>query len=274
MWVKNHAVAAMASSLLLANGASTFLVPKSSPTALSKGVRPSDPLHLNVPRLPLPDAVGDKLEEFDLKNPNTMDAAAYNAYSGAAIGGTLLFFLVPGALVSGIFGSLGAVLVGAVVDFLFSALVGGGTAIYLSVRKDDVGAKTRAAGNKVYDFIKESGLPMVPRQTSPDAVDEKLSEFGLMSINGMTDEEYDGYAGAAVFGTLLCFFTPGLIISGLPSILTEDFLPAAFGDFVLSALIGGGAAIYLSLRKDELGETVSGYGTKLIDTVDGVLGSD
>jgi hypothetical protein len=43
---------------------------------------------------------------------------------------------------------------------------------------------------------------------------------------------------------------------------------------VVSALIGGGAAIYLSLRSDEISATVNKAGAKLLDTVDDVIGGE
>ena len=60
-------------------------------------------LNVNIPRVELPSAVADKLSDFDLSNPNTMTDAEYRSYSGAAIAGTLLFFLIPRAVVSGLY---------------------------------------------------------------------------------------------------------------------------------------------------------------------------
>lgn len=234
----------------------------------------SSSLNLNIPRVALPDAAADKLAEFDLKNPNDMSDVEYNGYSGAAIGGTLAFFVLPGAVLTGILGVLGSLLTATVTDFALSAAIGGGLAIYLSLRSDEVGATLRNYGGQLYDKIKEAGLPVVPRQTVPDVVGEKLGELGLLSINDLDEEDYDGYAGAAVAGTLAFFLLPGLFISGLPDIVTGEFVPKLITDFLLSAITGGGVAIYLSLRKDELGDTVSEYGGKLVDAVGNVLGDD
>lgn len=231
-------------------------------------------LYVNLPRLPLPDVATNKLEELDLKNPNEMNAEEYNSYSGAAIGGTLLFFLLPGAFVSGLYGALGQVASGAVFDFLFSALIGGGLAIYLSLRKDELGQTVRSSGLSVYSAIKESGLPVVDRQQNlPSEIEDKFAQLDLLSINELSEDDYDGFAGAAVAGTLLFFILPGALLTGIAGTLTESVLPSILSDFIFSALIGGGAAIYLSLRKDEVGDTVNGYGSALLDAVDNLLGS-
>mmetsp|Transcript_16833 Transcript_16833/g.25454 ORF Transcript_16833/g.25454 Transcript_16833/m.25454 type:complete len:297 (+) Transcript_16833:97-987(+) len=238
----------------------------------SENISPST-LYLNVPRVTLPEVVSSKLADYDLKNPNEMSTDDYNSYSGAAIGGTLLFFLLPGALVTGLYGALGAILGGAVFDFAFAALIGGGLAIYLSLRKDELGETVRSSGLSVYSAIQEAGLPVVPRQQVPDIVGEKLSEFDLLSINDLSSDDYDGYAGAAVAGTLLFFLFPGTLLTGIAGTLTESVLPSILSDFILSALIGGGAAIYLSLRNDEVGDTVNGFGSKLLDALDDLYAS-
>jgi len=232
----------------------------------------SSALNLNLPRLTLPDAVGEKLESLDLKNPNDMDEDEYDAYSGAAIGGTLLTFLVPGALVSGIFGAVSALVTGILFNFVFSALIGGGLGIYLSVRTDEIGQTIRSNGYGLYQSVKSSGLPVIPRLSLPDLVDDKLEEFDLMSINDMDDDDYDGYSGAAVAGTAL-FFLLSFVVSGILSTVTEELLPSIVGDLLFSAVVGGGAAIYLSLRKDEIGDTVGGLGTKFLSVVDETLES-
>lgn len=242
-------------------------------TRVHEDVYPSA-LYLNIPRLDLPDIASNKLEEFDLKNPNEMNTEEYNSYAGAAIGGTLAFFLLPGALVSGLYGALGQVVGGAVFDFVFAALIGGGLAIYLSLRKDELGETVRSSGLSVYSAIQESGLPVVDRQQNlPDVVGEKLSDFDLLSINELSEGDYDGFAGAAVAGTLLFFLFPGTLLFGIAGDLVESVLPSILSDFIFSALIGGGAAIYLSLRKDQLGDTVSAYGSSFVDAVDNLLDS-
>lgn len=87
----------------------------------------------------------------------------------------------------------------------------------------------------------------------------------------MTTEEYNAYSGAAIGGTLIFFLIPGAIVAGVPDIIGQ-FLAVVVKDFLFSAIVGGGIAIYLSLRKDEVGATVRGYGTSLLDTVGDVLG--
>ena len=87
---------------------------------------------LDVPRLALPDVLSDVIKVQGLKSPNELSTSEYNSYSGAAIGGTLIFFLLPGSTAFGLGDGLNTV----VSDFLFSALIGGGLGAYLSLRKD------------------------------------------------------------------------------------------------------------------------------------------
>ena len=72
---------------LLATSANAFTLNR---PAAAASIRTATALNLELPRLDLPDAVTTKLEENDLKNPNTMTEDEYRAYSGAAILGTLL----------------------------------------------------------------------------------------------------------------------------------------------------------------------------------------
>lgn len=117
-------------------------------------------LNVNIPRVELPSAVADKLSDFDLSNPNTMTDAEYRSYSGAAIAGTLLFFLIPGAVISGLYDNLGNVISVSLADFAFSALIGGGLAIYLSLRSDSIGETAREYGYKVLSAAKDTiGIP-------------------------------------------------------------------------------------------------------------------
>ena len=83
---------------------------------------------LDIPRISLPDALTGPLADLDLKNPNDLSDAEYNSYSAAAIGGTLIFFLLP---VFNLLGFAG--------DSIFSALIGGGAGAYASLRKDQIG---------------------------------------------------------------------------------------------------------------------------------------
>jgi hypothetical protein len=113
-------------------------------------------LHLNIPRVPLPDAVGGVLDGLDLKNPNDLDTDEYNAYAGAAIGGTLAFFLLPGAVASGAPDVIGEFFLTLVKDFAISAPIGGGLAIYLALRKDDLGGTVRGYGTTLLDTVEGS----------------------------------------------------------------------------------------------------------------------
>ena len=86
----------------------------------------------DIPRVELPEAVTKVLKEQDLKNPNDLNTKEYNSYSAAAVGATLISMLLLGP-VAGIFDISGVVL-----DFVFSALVGGGALAYAALRKDEV----------------------------------------------------------------------------------------------------------------------------------------
>ena len=81
---------------------------------------------IDIPRVTLPDAVGDVLKDVDFKNPNSLSQADYNTYSGAAIAGTLALFL-PLLLVFDVSGF--------VLDFVLSALLGGGLGAGLALSK-------------------------------------------------------------------------------------------------------------------------------------------
>lgn len=94
----------------------------------------------NIPRISLPGAVGDVLEQNDLNSPNNLSDTDYNNYSAAAIGGTLLF-LLPGALVFDISPVFA--------DFAFSALIGGGAGAYLALRKDQAGEYANKLGGAI-----------------------------------------------------------------------------------------------------------------------------
>jgi hypothetical protein len=232
----------------------------------------SSALHVSLPRFDLPDAFTNKLADFDLKNPNAMNEEEYRSYSGAAIAGTLLFLLLPGALLSGIFNNLGAVATAVVIDFLFSALIGGGIFIYLSLRSDSIGETVREYGFKLLSAVKDAiGIESL-RYDIPDGITDVMTgQLDLLNPNLMNEKDYDGYSGAAVAGTLAFFILPGAIISGAPEVLGV-FAGSLIVDFLFSALIGGGLSIYLSLRNDEIGATVNQVGAKLLDAVDGVVG--
>mmetsp|Transcript_2945 Transcript_2945/g.8071 ORF Transcript_2945/g.8071 Transcript_2945/m.8071 type:complete len:277 (-) Transcript_2945:254-1084(-) len=259
--------------LYLINGANAF-APTHRHTGLSIVDRGGSALNVNIPRLELPGVVADKFVEFDLKNPNSMNDEEYRSYSGAAIAGTLLFFLLPGALVSGIYGNVGPVFGAILLDFSLSALIGGGIAIYLSLRSDSIGETVRESGYKLLAAAKDATGIGTLRYDLPSAVTDVMTgELGLMNPNSMNEKDYDGYSGAAVAGTLLFFLLPGAFLTGASDDLGQ-FAGSALTDFVFSALIGGGAAIYLSLRSDEIGATVNKAGSKLLDAVDDVIGGE
>lgn len=247
---------------LLASSADAFTVNR---PAAAASIRTTTSLNVDLPRLDLPAAVTAKLEENDLKNPNTMTEDEYRAYAGAAILGTLLF-LIPGAFVTGLGSALGEAAGSAFFDFAVSALLGGGAAIYFSLKDDELGEKARGYGTQLFDTV---GLPAL-RYDLPEAVTDKMEEIGLMNPNTLSEADYNGYSGAAVAGTLAFFLLPGALLTG-----EFDLLLNAGGsfvtDFLLSAIVGGGAAIYLSLRDDEIADSVNDAGIKLLDAVDGVV---
>lgn len=231
-------------------------------------------LFLNVPRLDLPDVVTDKLTGFDLKNPNIMNEVEYRSYAGSAIAGTLLFFTVPGALLTGLYSNLDSVAIAVVVDFLVSALIGGGALIYLSLRNDSIGEKVREVGLKLLTTLKDTTGIATPRYDIPNAITDVMTgQLNLLNPNSMNDKDYDGYSGAAIFGTLGFFLLPGAIITNAAQIL-GGFAGPAIADFSFSALIGGGVSIYLSLRDDEIGAAVNKAGSKLLDVIDDVVGGN
>lgn len=235
--------------------------------------RGSTALNLNIPRLDLPDAVTGVMANLDLKNPNSLGDSEYRSYAGAAIAGTLLFFLLPGALVSGIFGNLAPVAIAILIDFTFSALIGGGLLIYLSCRSDSIGQTVRQYGGQFLGAVKDAtGISTFRYDLPSAATDVMTGELGLMNPNTMNEDDYDGYSGAAVVGTLFFFLLPGAIITGATDTLVQ-FAVSGVVDFGLSALVGGGAAIFLSLggAGGEVGSTVNQGGSKLLDFVEGLL---
>jgi hypothetical protein len=202
---------------------------------------------VDIPRITLPDAISEKLSELDLKNPNELSNTDYNTYAGAAILGTLVFYVL---FENESFGEL-------LVTFLLSALTGGGLGAYLSLRDDQVGEYANQAGKLL------SALGDLPRVKLPDAVTDVIKEQGLKNPNELSTIDYNTYSSAAILGTLLAI----LPASGIVDI--NSF--AIIRDFIVSALIGGGASAYLSLRKDDLGGYANKGGKLVIDTLDKVL---
>ena len=131
----------MASLLPLLCATSAFVVQPPLPR-VQVVARTVAPVMVDIPRVDLPSVVTDVLKEADLKNPNDMTATAYNEYSAAAIGGTLLLFLLPIFNFAGFIG-----------DFIFSALIGGGALAYGSLRSDVVGEYANKAGGYVMKGI-------------------------------------------------------------------------------------------------------------------------
>ena len=154
-------VALVATSASFMAPTSIGLAPTSiGPTPFYAHRTMSSPLmKTNIPRITLPAAVGNVLGEAELKNPNDLDDEAYNTYSAAAIGGTLILFLLP------LFDLLGFI-----GDFIFSALIGGGALAYAALRKDVVGEYANKAGGYVM-----LGIDKVVEQTP--TVKAKIEEL-------------------------------------------------------------------------------------------------
>ena len=128
--------------ITLAVATAAFVVPiPHASLALQQQRRALPAQMLDIPRISLPDALTGPLADLDLKNPNDLSDAEYNSYSAAAIGGTLIFFLLP---VFNLLGFAG--------DFIFSALIGGGAGAYASLRKDQIGDY----GNKFGGIVLQS----------------------------------------------------------------------------------------------------------------------
>lgn len=258
--------------LALCTITSAFVAPSATriamPASALSGVS-TPPVMLDIPRITLPDVVSDLIKVQDLKSPNELSTSEYNSYSGAAIGGTLLFFLVPGGAAFGIGDAISTV----VKDFVFSALIGGGAGAYLALRQDHVATYASNFGKAVLAvpgaFL---GSPVdVPRITLPDIVSGLIKEQGLTSPNDLTTEEYNAYSGAAIGSTLLFFLLPGGAVFGLGSVPGQ-----VLSDFVFSALLGGGVGAYVSLRKDapadyanQFGEAVLAVPAAVLDSKDG-----
>jgi len=237
----------------------------SSPASSSSSVLPM----VTVPRLALPEVVTAQLETFQLQNPNTMSDEDYNSYAGAAILGTFVFFLLPGALVTDLLTPLSAILGGVLPNFSVSALVGGGTAIYLSLRSDELGTTVRKYGAQ---FLTTVGLPTVRYELPSQITDVMEQQLDLQNPNTLSEEDYQGYAGAAVAGTLVFFLVPGALLTGELTNLV-DFGATVVQDFLLSAVIGGGTAIYAALRQDDISTTVNTAGAKFLAAIDKVVSS-
>jgi len=141
-------MAAMMAALFSLSAA--FVVPSSLMRAVPAARSLAPMMKTNIPRIELPSAVDSILKEQDLNNPNKLDDDAYNTYSAAAIGGTLLVFLLPIFNFAGFFP-----------DFILSALIGGGAAAYCSLRNDVIGEYANKAGGYVMMGI-DKGVEAAP----------------------------------------------------------------------------------------------------------------
>lgn len=141
-------MAAMMAALFSLSAA--FVVPSSLMRAIPAARSLAPMMKTNIPRIELPSAVDSILKEQDLNNPNNLDDEAYNTYSAAAIGGTLLVFLLPIFNFAGFFP-----------DFILSALIGGGAAAYCSLRNDIIGEYANKAGGYVMMGI-DKGVEAAP----------------------------------------------------------------------------------------------------------------
>ena len=141
----------------------TSFVPHANPIALAAARRAPAIAMADIPRIMLPDAIADVLKEQDLNSPNDLDTTAYNNYAAAAIGGTLIFFLLP------LFD-----FVGFIGDFVLSALIGGGALAYLSLRKDDLGEYGGKFGGIIMQGIDAAG-PIVKQGT--DAISSAIKDI-------------------------------------------------------------------------------------------------
>ena len=135
--------------LVLCQYGSAFVTPRPSAVLRRAPVRSM----VNIPRISLPDQVTDAMTNIDLKNPNELSDEEYNTYSGAAIGGTLIFFLLPGAAVFDLLDAFKDILFLLLKDFAFSAIIGGGLAAYLSLRKDQTADYANQFGSKLLETV-------------------------------------------------------------------------------------------------------------------------
>jgi len=232
---------------LCATLAAGFLVP--TPLSRTPVARAPAPVMVSVPRITLPDAITDVMKGADLKDPNTMSDAEYDAYSGAAIGGTLIFFLL-GTTVFNVYG--------AIYCFLFAALNGGGLCAALALSKTPASEPVNSFGTKVLDTL---GVG-VPRLTLPSAVTDVMTGADLKDPNAMSDAEYNAYSGAAIGGTLIFFLVPGAVFIDVSG---------AVIDFVFSALTVGGVCAALALSNTGAAEPVNKFGAAVLSAVDSVV---
>jgi hypothetical protein len=246
--------------------ATGFTMPMHTPPGKSLGLRGAAvsrraPLNLSMldfPRIELPESLTTVLKESNLKNPNDLTTVEYNTYSAAAVGGTLVFMLFLGP-VAGIFDVSGFAL-----DFLFSALLGGGALAYATLRKDEVADYANKFGAALMDgFSKVLPNVDVPRVELPESLTTVLKESNLKNPNDLTTGEYKTYSAAAVGATLATMLLLGPVSN------VFDIYGVVL-DFVFSALLGGGALAYATLRKDEVADYANKFGAALLQAADTV----
>ena len=138
-----------------------------------------------------------------------------------------------------------------------------GALAYTSLRKDEVAEYANKFGNGLMDGAGKAGIKDLPRISLPSAVTDVLKEQELKNPNDLSNADYNSYSAAAVGGTLIFMVLLGPV--------TGIFdLGGVVGDFVFSALIGGGTLAYAALRKDEASEYANKFGNLLLETADKV----
>ena len=131
------------------------------------------------------------------------------------------------------------------------------------MRKDEVAEYANKFGTVLMDGAEKAGIQDLPRVSLPSAVTDVLKEQELKNPNDLSKADYNSYSAAAVGGTLIFM----LLLGPVTGIFD---LGGVVGDFVFSALIGGGALSYAALRKDEVSEYANKFGNLLLETADKV----
>ena len=90
----------------------------------------------------------------------------------------------------------------------------------------------------------------------PSAVTGVLADAELADPNGFSEEDENVFLATVAVGAGGLFLLP--------------IFPGILADVVCSTLIGGGAAAYCALRKDEIGDGARTVGTTTLQAVDKV----
>ena len=90
----------------------------------------------------------------------------------------------------------------------------------------------------------------------PSAVTGVLADAELADPNGFSEEDEDVFLATVAVGAGGLFLLP--------------IFPGILADVVCSTLIGGGAAAYCALRKDEIGDGARTVGSTTLQAVDKV----